>query len=160
MKRRIFATISFAVVLVTVLGVILNIQFRREIPLVEGLYWGMSPNKAAKVLGDSYETENLSVTEKTEYRCRTVVFGEEAEISCFFWKGKILSDIYIQWDTNAESIAAQAYDCLYEYYHDKKGFFLNKEDTISLGIDYNGPILRYEIIKNDSSIRLTCIDLW
>lgn len=159
MKRRILSILSFAIVLVIVLGAILNIQFRREIPLVKGLYWGMSPNKVTKILGDSYETEKSNVTDKTAYRYKAVVFGEEAEISCFFWKGKILSDIYIRWDSNTEIIAAQAYDCLYEYYHDKEGFFLNKEDTISLGIDYNGPILRYEIIRNDTTITVSCIDL-
>ena len=160
MKKKIIATIVFIFLSVAILISIVGMSLRREIPLVDGLYWGMSPAKATMLFGDSYESEsNFCDTGKTVYCYRATVFGEEAEISCVFWKGRKLSDISFRWDDNIESIAEQAYDCLYEYYHDKEGFFLDADDPISLGLDYSGPILRYQIIKDDTTITVSCIDL-
>ena len=159
MKKKHLASILSLLVAIGIWVTVVFVSPRREIPIVEGLYWGMSPAQAEKVLGGSYETEDLTVTDKTEYRYKAVVFGEEAEITCFFWKGRILSDIYFRWDSNPEAIAGQAYNCLYEYYHDQDGFFLNEGDPVSLGIDYNGPILRYQITKEDTSLTISCIDL-
>lgn len=159
MKKKHLASILSLLVAIGIWVTVVWVSPRREIPIVDGLYWGMSPAQAEKVLGGSYETEDLTVTDKTEYRYKAVVFGEEAEITCFFWKGRILSDIYFRWDSNPEAIAGQAYNCLYEYYHDQDGFFLNEGDPVSLGIDYNGPILRYQITKEDTSLTISCIDL-
>ena len=159
MKKKHLASILFFLVAIGISVTVVWVSPRREIPIVEGLYWGMSPAQAAKVMGDSYETKDLLVTDKTEYCYKAVVFGEEAQITCFFWKGRKLSDIYFRWDSNTESIATQAYDCLYQCYHDQDGFFLNEGDPVSMGIDYNGPILRYEITKEDTSLTISCIDL-
>ena len=159
MKKKHLVSILFFLVAIGIWVTVVFISPRREIPIVEGLYWGMSPAQAEKILGNSYETEDLLETEKTEYRYKAVVFGEEAEITCFFWRGRKLSDIYFRWDSNQEAIAEQAYNCLYEYYHDQDGFFLKTEDPVSLGINYNGPILRYQITKEDTTITVSCIDL-
>lgn len=159
MKKKHLASILSLLLAIGIWVTVVFVSPRREIPIVEGLYWGMSPAQAEKVLGYSYETEDLAVTGKTEYRYKAVVFGEEAQITCFFWKGRKLSDIYFRWDSSPEAIAGLAYDCLYEYYHDQDGFFLNEEDPVSLGIDYNGPILRYQIIQDDTSLTISGIDL-
>ena len=159
MKKKIITIMLSGVILAATLSVILNLSFRREIPFIEGMYWGMSPAKATKILGDCYEKDDLREVSKTTYRYRSVVLGEEAEISCYFWKDRELSDIYIQWDSNIENMASEAYTCLYEHYHSMEGFFQNTNDPISLGIDYNGPILRYQIVKDDTTVTVSCIDL-
>ena len=159
MKKKHLVSILFFLVAIGIWVTVVWVSPRREIPIVEGLYWGMSPAQAENVLGNSYETEDLTETYKTEYRYKAVVFGEEAQITCFFWKGRKLSDIYFRWDSNTESIATQAYDCLYQFYHDQDGFFLNTDDPVSLGIDYNGPKLLYQITKEDTSLTISCIDL-
>ena len=161
MKKKILA-ISLSVILSVMLLFIIGTQFKKPIPLAEGLHWGMSPLQTTRLLGDAYEiSRNTGDTPNTCYHYRAIILEQEAEITCFFWKNIMLTQIHIRWDGNTSEIFTQAYNSLYSYYQSDEDFYINTKDDhqISMGIDNGATGLFYTIKKEDTSVTIVCVDL-
>lgn len=165
MKKYIIIGLVIVVLLIAFFALI-SLQDEKEIPLVEGLRFGMSPQKTVKMLGDPIEMiSNAGDSEKTVYCFQTSVLGQDARITCYFQNDKQLAEVHFRWETGESSLYDQVYECVHSHYSDKRDFFLKSyEETgsetmrVSIGTDNGVTGLFYDIVKDDSSILVTCID--
>lgn len=156
--------IILAVVIVCCVSVVLTYE---PIPVTDGLRFGMSPKQVAKVLGKHYEVEyDAGSTGKAVYSYQTVVLGQDAVVTCYFWMGRELTEVVFEWQTNPAELRNQAYMRIYDHYHKKKDFFTNEvhnssaeEKHISLGIDNGLTGIFYNLYETSTALRISCVKL-
>ena len=137
-------------------------QKRKAIPLVEGLSFGMPAEDANQLFGEACEVQpDVGDTGKTMYIYQSEVLGQQARITCFFTQDDRLTEIHFQWDDCTSDVYDQAYTCLHGYYSDHRDFFekTENEHSVSLGTDNGATGLFYSIYKDDTSVRITRINL-
>ena len=152
--------VLFAVCFLLVIGT------RQYIPLIDGVFFGMSPKQAANVLGESCEVEyDAGSTGKNAYTYKTDVLGENATVVCYFLNDKKLTQVQIYWETDPANLHKQAYTHLYDHYHNNKSFFEKKDETnkeekhTSIGIDNGQTGIFYDIYETSTSLSISCVDL-
>ena len=139
----------------------------KPIPLVDGLSFGVSPQRTKALLGAPLETEeNAYDTGKTAYTYQAEVLGQEAKVSCLFLDGKELTDVQINWENCDDNLFQDICAALNDYYSQKANFFQRTEETdvrgstcITMGIDNGATGIFYTITKTGKTVFLSCIDL-
>ena len=142
-------------------------RINNQIPIIDGMFFNMSPKQAEKILGKHFEMEcDIDVTGKYIYSYKATVLDKEATVICFFVNDKKLTDMYIRWDSDFDGIRAQARDCIYDYYHKHRYFFERQstpvssvETCISMGIDNGNIGTFYDIYETHELLSISCIYL-
>lgn len=132
------------------------------IPLVDGLSFGMPSWEAERLFGEACQVElNVADTGKTMYIYQYEVLEQPAKITCFFTQDNELTEVHFQWDDCTSDVYDQAYTCLHGHYSDHRDFFekTENENSVSLGTDNGATGMFYSIYKDDTSVRITCINL-
>ena len=166
MKKYLLIILVIILVLVIVCFVSVVLTYE-PIPLADGLRFGMSPKQVAKVLGKHYEVEyDAGSTGKAVYTYQTVVLGQDAVVTCYFWMGRELTEVVFQWQTNPAELCNQAYMRIYDHYHNKKDFFTKEdhdssteEKHISLGTDNGLTGIFYNLYETSTVLRISCVML-
>ena len=170
MKKRLLIVIIIAAVLVAALGGAYLLSYDRinnQIPLIDGMYFNMSPKQTTKILGEPSEMEHdANVSGKYIYTYKTAVFDKKATVTCFFVDDRKLTEVYIDWEGDVEGIGTQVRDRIYDCYHDHR-YFYERESTSatsvekhrSMGID-NGAVGTYfGIDETPTHLSVSCIFL-
>lgn len=78
MKKRVLIVILIAVSL-AVTYLLFYDRIHNQIPIIDGMYFNMSPKQAEKILGKHIEREHdVGVSGKYIYTYKTTVFDEDA----------------------------------------------------------------------------------
>ena len=142
-------------------------RINNQIPIIDGMYFNMSPKQAEKVLGKPIEREHdIKVSGKYIYTYETTVFDKDATIICFFIDDRKLTEVYIDWEGDIEGLRTQVRNRLYNHYHTHRDFFersptsdTSVEKQISMGID-NGCIgTFYSVYETPTRLSISCIFL-
>ena len=163
-----YLMIAFVVILLAllVIWVIPSADANKSIPLVDGLRFGMTPQQAEKVLGESCEVEqDIGGSGKNAYTYKTVVLGHEAVVTCYFLNDRQLTQVDFSWDINTAELYDRAYACILEQYRGDKNFFEKEtgqpspeSKCVSLGVDDSVTGLFYHLYAFDTSLLITCVD--
>lgn len=165
-KRYLFAAIPIIFVLLIICGIFAMLT-QKNIPLADGLRFGMSPKQATKVLGEHIEVEfDAGGTGKSVYTYKAKVLDQDAVVTCYFLNDNQLTEVDFRWETSTKELYNQVYTCVYDHYHDKKDFFVKNENTsdsetkrTSLGIDNGVTGIFYTLYETSTSLEISCIDL-
>lgn len=159
----------FIPIILLLLVVLLTYVLRQnnQIPLIDGLRFGMSPKQAAKVLGEPCTIEHdAGNTGKSVYAYQSNVLGQAANVSCYFSNNRKLTEVSIRWENNSADLYEQAYTCLFSYYSNDKHFFVKEQDTvnteekhIALGLDDGTTGIFYNLYETSTSFSVSCIEL-
>lgn len=164
-KKMIIAGIIFLCLFILGLCLYHGLCYK-PIPLVDGLFFGVSPQRTNALFGTYIEKEeNTCDTGKNTYDYQTVILGQEAQVSCSFLNDKKLSDVSITWHDCDEAFFQQVYSTLYSYYRPKNNFFENTEEMnqkgtsrITIGLNNGTTGIFYTITKSGTTVTITCID--
>lgn len=165
-KKRIIVFFIILICLFIMSLLIYHAVFYKPIPLVDGLAFGISPQRANSLFGAYDQKEdNTCNTGKNTYDYQTNVLGREAKISCFFLNDKELTDFHIEWINCDDSLFQDVYSSLYSHYSQKADFFEKTEESdqrgnsrITIGIDNGVTGIFYTIVKTGNTVTLSCVD--
>ena len=144
----------------SVIGISL-MRAKNNIPLLDGLYWDMSPAQASRVLGSGQLIdENSCDTGKNIYQYHTTAFGQDATVTCSFLNDRKLTDFEFVWEDCAADLSDRVYNCLYDHYGSKEDFFFDKDlaaQTIRIGTNNGVTGVFYTIAKDGTTLRVSCV---
>ena len=166
MKKNLIIAIPIVLFLLVVLLTCI-MKKNNQIPLIDGLRFGMSPKQATKVLGDYYNIEyHAGDTGKSVYTYKTKVLGQDATAICYFSNNRKLTEMSICWDGNSGELYDQAYTSLFDHYSNDKHFFVKENDAVnqeekhvSLGLDNGTTGVFYHLYKTNTAFIISCIEL-
>lgn len=166
MKKVVYIAIIALCIFLLLLVLFFIIRSNNSIPIVSNLSWNSTPKQVSHIFGKSYnKVKNSGDTGKNIYYYKADILGEEATIECLFLYDIFLTDVYITWNNCSPDIYNKAYECLYSYYCNKKGFFEENSEEIENNYQYccigtnNGATgIRYVIERKDTSVSIICIN--
>ena len=164
-KRIIVLGVLFICLLIASLH-IYHVAFYKPIPLVDGLSFGVSPQRTKSLFGAHFEKEeNTCDTGKNTYAYHAKILGHNATVSCSFMNNKELSDVQIEWNNCDDALFQDVYSNLYSYYSKKESFFENTDEAeqkgnvrVTIGIDNGETGLFYTIEKRGKTVTVYCVD--
>lgn len=140
----------------------ISVKKSKPIPLLEDVYFGMSPKAVEKQLGGSSEiSRDITSSDKTIYIYNAVIQGQDATITCFFQNDRKLTEVHLRWNSNSPELFDWVYSCLFECFSDKKDFFVKSSDEpgrIDIGLDNGVTGLFFSVYSDKNCINVICVD--